>query len=301
MQPGTEPLLLGVDFSCAPSPRKPITVAQGCWVGGELLVSEVERLASLSDFEALLRRPGPWLGGFDFPFGLPRPFVDALNLGSDCRSVSTELHRRCANRMSFRALVDQFGNARAAGQRLPHRRCDTAFDGTRSSSPLQTRYVPVGFMYFEGLARLLAAGLCLPGLAEGDPARRAFEAYPGALAFELIGRRSYKNSAAADRRQARRELLARLKKGQSRLAAPLRLGAALQRRLMADESGDQIDAVLALVQVAWASRVPGFGLPADIDPVEGWILTAGPSPSVWPGVVSPSGQPPAARAGTLPA
>ena len=37
------------------------------------------------------------------------------------------------------------------------------------------------------------------------------------------------------------------------------------------ESGDRLDAVLCLVQAAVASRLEHYGLPDDIDPVEGWI------------------------------
>jgi hypothetical protein len=32
--------------------------------------------------------------------------------------------------------------------------------------------------------------------------------------------------------------------------------------------------VLCLVQAAWAASQPGYGMPADMDPVEGWIVTA---------------------------
>ena len=39
-------------------------------------------------------------------------------------------------------------------------------------------------------------------------------------------------------------------------------------------AGDSLDAVLCLMQAAWASERPGYGLPADIDPLEGWIVSA---------------------------
>jgi hypothetical protein len=74
--------------------------------------------------------------------------------------------------MDFRALVDAWGAGRTGP--LPHRATDLALgEGLRSTSPLQTRYVPVGFMWFEGLSRLLAAGLHLPGLQRGDTRRPA--------------------------------------------------------------------------------------------------------------------------------
>jgi hypothetical protein len=97
--------------------------------------------------------------------------------------------------MAFRALVDAWGNTRPAGQRLVHRVADTALPGLSSTSPLQTRYVPVGFMYYEGFSRLVAAGVHVPGCTRRH-ARVALEGYPGLLAHELIARRSYKNAPA---------------------------------------------------------------------------------------------------------
>lgn len=271
------PRLLGVDFSSAPSRRKPITVAWGGLNAGVLRLQSVHDVQSLAAFEALLREPGPWLGGFDFPFGLPRVFVDGLGLGASCQAVIAAVRARCPARMDFRALVDAWGASRAVGQRLAHRRADTAMDGIRSTSPLQTRYVPVGFMYFEGLGRLVDAGVSLPGLREGqgaDPQRLALEAYPGLLAHELIGARSYKNSHSADRLFARKDILEALEQGRTRLGLRLKLSHAQREALADDASGDRLDAVLCLVQAAWASQQPRYGWPAEVDPVEGWILTA---------------------------
>ena len=146
--------------------------------------------------------------------------------------------------------------------------------GITSSSPLQTRYVPVGFMYYEGLARILAAGATIPQMHAGDAQRIALEGYPGLLAFELIGRRSYKNQDADDRLIARKDIVDALEQGRTWLGLRLKLTHAQRDALTADASGDRLDAVLCLAQAAWASRQDGFGLPASIDPVEGWIVSA---------------------------
>jgi hypothetical protein len=130
-------------------------------------------------------------------------------------------------------------------------------------------------MYFEGLSRLLAAGVHLPRLCDGDPARRALEGYPGLLAFELIGRRSYKNSDDNDRLLARKDMLEALEQGRTRLGLRLKLTPAQAGELVADASGDRLDAVLCLAQAAWAHGQPGLGMPAHVDAVEGWIVGAG--------------------------
>ena len=268
------PVLLGVDFTSAPTRRKPITVARGRLQGPVLRFERLDVCTDFSAFEAALAEPGPWLGAFDFPFGLPRAFVEHLALGASARAVMGELRQRCATRMDFRALVDVWGNTRPTGQRLLHRRTDGAMPGISSTSPLQTRYVPVGFMYFEGLSRLLAAGLSLPGLHAGDEARVGLEGYPGWLAFELIGNRSYKNQDSADRLIARKDIVDALEQGRTRLGLRLKLTHAQRESLVDDASGDRLDAVLCLVQAAWAAGQPGYGMPGDVDPVEGWIVTA---------------------------
>ncbi|HOM13955.1 MAG TPA: DUF429 domain-containing protein [Rubrivivax sp.] len=274
MQTTPSTALLGVDFTSAPSRRKPITVAHGRRHGGVVHLAALQAVESFAAFEAMLAAPGPWLGAFDFPFGLPREFVESMQLGADSGAVIGALRRRCASRIELRRLVDAWNAPRcAAGQRLPHRHTDRAVPGITSTSPLQTRFVPVAFMYFEGLHRLVAADVHLPGLRDGDLQRTAVEAYPRLLAVELIGRRSYKNDASAARRRARDDMVCALQHGSRRLGLRLQLSAAQRARLLDDASGDLLDAVLCLVQAAWAAGRPRCGLPAAVDALEGWIVT----------------------------
>ena len=269
--PPPPPLLAGIDFSCNPSRRKPVTIATGRLAGNVLrLEGGVIELPTLAGFSAWLQTAGPWLGAFDFPFGLPREFVDGNGLGASCAEVVASVHARCPTRMAWRAFIDAWGNDRAAGTRLLHRRTDRA-SPVASTSPLQTRYVPVGLMYYEGVARLIASGVTVAGLQAGDPHRVALEGYPRRLAHAVVARRSYKNGDDADRRAARDEIVVALEQGEARFGLVVAIDAVARASLIDDAGGDRLDAVLCLVQAAAASRRPRFGLPADVDPVEGWI------------------------------
>lgn len=261
----------GIDFTCSPSRRKPITIATGRIEGERLRLAAIESLTSLEAFEAWLQSPGPWLGAFDFPFGLPRVFVDANALGRTCAEVMAAVRARCANRMAWRAYIDAWGNAQPPGSRLPHRVSDRA-SAVLPTSALQTRYVPVGLMYYEGMQRLLASGVTIAGLHAGDPQRIALEAYPRRLAHALIERRSYKNQDLPDRAAAREAIVRALEEGAGAASLALTIGDAhLRASLLGEASGDRLDAVLCLVQAARASRLPNHGMPEAVDPVEGWI------------------------------
>jgi Protein of unknown function (DUF429) len=267
--------LWGVDFTCAPSARKPITVARGRMVGdARLQLDTLQALRTLTGFETLLAKPGPWSAAFDFPFGLPRIFVNELGLGLTTDEVIHTLHQRCPTRMEFRRLIDGWTNNRPPGQRLVHRATDRTRHGVSSTSPLQSRYVPVAFMYFEGLHRLVQADVHMPRLRTGRRGTCGLEGYPGLLAHELIGSRSYKNKDDGERLAARVDLIARLERGDHRLGVSLGLSVGQRRVLLDDVLGDHLDAVLCLVQAAWACVQRGHGMPRGVDPVEGWITSA---------------------------
>ena len=80
----------------------------------------------------------------------------------------------------------------------------------------------------------------------------------------------------AERLLARKDLINALELGQTRLGMRLRLTHAQRDRLIDDAKGDSLDAVLCMVQAGWAERqgAPLYGLPADLDPLEGWIVTS---------------------------
>ena len=269
------PLLVGCDFSSAPTRRKPIVMALGHERAGRVVLESIELLPTLASFEDWLAQPREWVGGFDFPFGLPRALV--VHLGWPVQWRACMEHYAGLSRADIRTTFAAFCAARPAGAKFVHR----AFDKLAGSSP-SMKWVnpPVAYMLHAAVPRLLAAGVHIPGLHEGDPRRVALEAYPGLLARELLGRRSYKSDEKAkqtpERLIARKDLITGLEHGNTRLALRLKLTHAQRDALVQDASGDRLDAVLCLMQAAWAQRhgAPSYGLPGTLDPLEGWIVSA---------------------------
>lgn len=269
------PVLLGCDFSSSPTRRKPVILALGRAAGGRVVLDRLECLETLEAFGGWLAQPRSWTGGFDFPFGLPRELVEHLGWPAAWRDCMA--HYSGLTREEIRKTFAAFCDARPEGGKFAHR----AFDKLAGSSP-SMKWVnpPVAYMLHAGVPLLLAAGVHIPGLHEGDLERVALEAYPGLLARELIGRRSYKNDDRAkqtpERLIARKDLITALENGASRLGLRLKLSHAQRDALAEDASGDSLDAVLCMVQAAWAQQqgAPRYGLPETLDPLEGWIVTA---------------------------
>ena len=265
--------LVGVDFSSRPTGRKPIVVAAG-WRHGEAVhLSGLQAHRSLEGFGAWLREPGDWVGGFDFPFGLPRALVEDLGWPTDW--LACMRHYAGLTRAQIRDTFAAYCAARPAGAKFAHRACDRP----AGSSPSMKWVNPPGaYMMHAGVPLLLAAGVHLPALRAGDTRRIALEAYPGLLARELVGARSYKSDDA--RKHTDERLLARiaivdaLVEGHTRLHLRLQLQPAQRDALLDDASGDALDAVLCLLQAAWSTLQPDHGLPPRVDPLEGWIVSA---------------------------
>lgn len=243
--------------------------------------------ASLSAFSDELKQAQSWVGAFDLPFGLPRELVQTLGWPIDWAACMA--HYSALSRDQIRQAFAAFCNDRPVGGKFAHR----ATDGPAGSSP-SMKWVnpPVAFMLHAGVPLLLQAGATLPGLYAGAPCAKedpspalkiALEGYPGLLAREVLGRRSYKADDKArqtpERLIARKDLITALEQGNTRLGLRLKLTHAQRDALADDARGDALDAVLCLMQAAWAQTQHDagdarYGLPAHMDPLEGWIVSA---------------------------
>lgn len=277
--------LLGCDFSSSPSAKKQIVLAFGRLLDGRVQLLKLERFTSLAAWQQRLQQ-GAWVGGFDLPFGLPREWVLAqAGWPTDWQACMDRF--ATTDRAELRQRFKAFCDARPAGAKFAHR----ATDGLAGSSP-SMKWVnpPVAWMMHAGVPVLRELGAWFvaheppPSGARTDiPPRVALEAYPGLLAREVLGRTSYKadDPARQDaaRLLARKTLVEALEQGRTRLGLRLKLTATQAGLLVDDPTGDSVDAVLCLMQAAWAllrrdDALQPYGLPTAVDSLEGWIVTA---------------------------
>jgi hypothetical protein len=248
--------------------------------GTRVQLDRLERFETLTAFSEFLSQPGAWVGGFDLPFGLPRELVEHLDWPTDwARCID---HFSTLDRAQIRATFKTFCDGRPVGGKFAHRATDKP---AQSSPSMKWVNPPVAYMLHAGVPRLLAAGVHFPGLQPVAPLARhvALEAYPGLLAREVLGTRSYKSDDKSKQTPqhliARKDLITTLELDQSKLQLRLKVTHAQRDTLIEDASGDSLDAVLCLMQAAWGqmkfnSGNPLYGLPADLDALEGWILSA---------------------------
>jgi hypothetical protein len=261
--------IIGIDFTSRPSRRKPITALLCTFEDAKLSAGNLDEWPDFSRFENALARPGPWIAGIDFPFGQSRRFIETI--GWPAAWADYVRHVESLGRAGFCEALNAYRANRPDGDK-EHRRATDEVAG--SISPQKLFGVPVGLMFFEGAPRLIKAGVTIPQLQQGDPNRIVVEAYPGIVARNLIGRRSYKNDAknkqTSDQHEARRAIFKALKAQSQQY-----FGFAIEASdsLCDDPGSDRLDALLCAVQAAWAwqQRDRRFGAPAIIDPLEGWI------------------------------
>lgn len=267
--------VIGVDFTSAPSPRKPLTVAVGCWRASSprpaYELDEIRALTSLDDFTQLLAEPGRWVGGFDLPFSQPRSLIEHEGWPTEWPQF---VRFYCGQpRSSLREVFRRWCDARPAGDKFAWRKTDRP---ANSSPAMRWANPPVAWMMHAGVGRMLAAGLAFPAHRHRPRGggKVALEAYPGFTA-RMVCRQSYKSDTVAkqtpDRRANRRKILEALVNGRAGLDILLTVSPTWRRRIVAEGGGDLLDAVICGLQAAHAAALPSYGLPRRLDPLEGWI------------------------------
>ena len=263
--------IFGIDFTSRPTRRKPITCLQ-CELQDDILsVGTLHKWSSFTDFEKSLEQPGPWIMGIDAPFGQARKFIETISWPNTWQGYVD--HVAAMSRGEFRSVLDDYREDRDPGDKEHRRATDVA---AGSISPQKLYGIPVGLMFYEVAPRLRIANVTIPGMQEGDPHRVVVEAYPGILARNFIGRRSYKQDMkqkqTKEQHTARHDLYNLL--SSSELKATYGITLRAPQFLADDPMGDHLDALLCAIQGAWASRRRNYGAPDSLDPLEGWIADA---------------------------
>ena len=131
-----------------------------------------------------------------------------------------------------------------------------------------------------GIGRMLKAGLAFP--AHRYPRKRshikriALEAYPGITARKIT-RHSNKSDSRAkqtrDRKDRRKLILNAVSTGKAGLSIRFEANRRWRKDIVDDARGDFLDAVLCSLQAGHAALQRNFGLPRNLDTLEGWIAS----------------------------
>lgn len=238
-------------------------------------VEDAREMAGFEEFEEFLASPGPWVCGMDFPFGQPRPLVEALGWPASWEGYVGAV--AAMGKEAFEAAVKTDMAARPKGSKWRYRLADRR---SGSSSAMMLFRVPVGKMFFQGTPRLLASGVSVVPCHVNQDDRVAVEAYPAVIARRFLGRASYKNDErrkqSPEQRAARERLVAGLRSRalEEAYGFVVEIGKAWEERFVSEPAADALDSLLCAVQAAWAysRRATDYGVPPECDVFEGWVL-----------------------------
>ncbi len=268
----------GLDFTSAPRREKPITCVAATLIEGALHVESLVGFESFDTFENFLGSPGPWIAGMDFPFGQPEKLRRNLGWPESWDEIARLVGDLSAT--EFAQLLTEYRDARESGDK--HHRRDTDVLA-RSQSPMTLFGVPVAKMFHRGAPLLERSRVNIIPCRPLNKDRIVVEAYPALVARRYLGKAKYKSDTRRQqtpkREDARRELLDLLQGPRlaDEFGIMLDLPAVLAGEFIADATADRLDALLCAIQAAWSwtLRDQNYGIPAGIDPAEGWIVDPG--------------------------
>jgi hypothetical protein len=267
--------IYGLDFTSAPSRRKPL-ISVGCTLEGRTLrVEYAEVLDGFEELERFLETGGPWVCGMDFPFGQPRPLVEALGWPPNWEGYVGKVSR--LSKEEFEAAIKGHMVGRPKGGKYHYRLADRR---SGSSSAMMLFRVPVGKMFYQGAPRLLRSSISVEPCRPTKSGRVAVEAYPAVVARRFLGQKSYKSDERKKQtpvqRAAREELVAGLESTalEEAYGFAVEMDGSWRERFVREPAADTLDSLLCAVQAAWAytKRNEGWAVPGECDRDEGWIV-----------------------------
>ena len=265
--------IYGVDFSGAKDAGKRIWVARGAVEGDGLRVlscrrgealpgSDRRRQACLAALGSRIRRSGPSVWGFDFPFGLPESLVDEASWTSFVLAFPETYESADAFRQACREAADG-----RELKRLTDREAKAPFSAYNLRLFRQTYYGIRDLLY--PLVRDNA--VCVLPMQEAVPGRPwLLEICPACTLKEAdLYQASYKGREDA-RQEARARIVGALEERRA-----LILGEETRSKVIEDKGGDALDSVIAALAAARALRAPGLPAfdPGNPHAMEGYIYT----------------------------
>lgn len=267
--------IYGLDCTSAPSRTKSFTCAHCELAGGTLRLLTLERLENFAAFEHFLDRPGPWVCGFDLPFGQPRKLVESLGWPRDWSGYVSAV-AALQPIQAFERVLEHYRSGRPRGDKHLLRYTDVR---ARALSPMMLYGVPLARMFYQLMPRLKASSICILPCRPNDDNRIALEVYPRLVADLMIGREgSYKHDdrhkQTATRTQGRRDIIDGLRSPRLRegYGFDVELSDTHAAMMVQDGKGDLLDGLLCAIQAAWAATQPGYAISPKCDPNEGWIV-----------------------------
>jgi hypothetical protein len=267
--------IFGVDFTSAPSRKKPITSA-ACDLHETLLtVNDCLNLPSFAEFDAFLHSSGPWVAALDFPFGQPRKLISNLGWPQTWEGYIQTISSM--GKILFEDTLTHYQASRPPGDKQHLRVTDAQ---ARARSPMMLHRVPAGKMFFQGATRLFASNVSVLPCRPTTDDRIVVEGYPALVARKWIGKRSYKSDEQSkqteDHLTARQHLMHKLRSPEllANYGITLDVSDAMANTLIQDPTGDSLDAVLCAIQAAWSytQRDDNFGILPNCNSDEGWIV-----------------------------
>lgn len=277
--------IYGLDFTSAPTRKKPITCAvcelsepdeSGASHNANVLTMQAYlTMPTFAAFEDFLRSDGPWLATLDFPFGQPHQLI--ANLGWPAAWPDYIQLIAAMSKIEFEQTLARYRASRLPGDKQHLRLPDTY---AQARSPMMLHRVPVGKMFFQGAPRLLASGVSILPCHPTQSANIVVEGYPALVARKWLGKRSYKSDECgkqtSEQVAARRDLLTGLYSPalMTHYGLHLAISAMLIDALIKEPMGDLLDALLCAIQAAWVytQRDNNYGSPPNCDKNEGWIV-----------------------------
>ncbi len=298
--------VFGLDFTSDPKPTKRLTLAVCDFDGKALVLKALRELDSpkktpFVGFEQWLKEAGPWVAGLDFPFGMPAAAILhfkwlAKAAHRDWLSYLHTIEGKCHTRKDFKELIESWVDPQKRSKKdkpelIRHHRKTDNREGVKAQSPMNCVNPGLGKMFFEGCSRLAKADVSVEPVRRLPKADRiAFEAYPKFVTRRwLFSQQGYKSdkkeppAKAQEQRYARCDVISAIRgkaRNDCRRSMEDQFGFTVEMQdtdaqtCVYDEAGDKLDSVLCAIQAAWAwaKREDNYGIPADCDLLEGWIV-----------------------------